>query len=836
MLALLLAAALGSPQRVGPQDEGTRLPTSHLIHPAGDVWTLPGRPVDLAISPDGATVFVKDNTGLRVLDARSGKQRQALESHEGASLTGLAVSRAGTKVLFTSAGNALHLFGAGAGGVFELLRSFALPGPEGKGASFPCGVAFSRDETQAWVCLSRNNSLALVNLRDGQIVREISVGIAPYDLAVIGTSAHVSNQGGPRAKPGERTAPSAGTDTPVDARGVATGGSVSIVDLEAGRETAQIPVGLQPCGVIALPERGAVLVANANDDSVSWIDLAARRETRRIRTRPLPTLPFGSMPNALALSPDHRTLYVANAGNNAVAVVDVTGTPVVTGFLPTAWYPTAIVAHGDRVFVTSAKGLGSRSERRKPEEGRNSHDHLGTVQRIAVPTQRALNAWTTQVRADCRAPQMLAALERTGSANTPPVPVPTRLGDSSVFRHVVYVIKENRTYDQVFGDMAKGGGDPRLCTFPEEVTPNHHALADEFVLLDNYYCNGVLSADGHSWATEGNVTPYLERAFGGFSRSYTFGDDPITYSSTGFLWDHVLAGGLSFRNYGEMDYAEPPAGMTARQIWAEHIAGKRTVFSQNIGIERLRRYSCRDYPGWNMNIPDQVRIDRFLEEFKGFEKEGTIPYLTIVYLPQDHTGGGVTPRAHLADNDLAIGRLVDAVSHSRFWKDTVIFINEDDPQNGFDHVDGHRSLCLVASPYTKRGAVVGDFYNQTAVLHTILRIFGLPPMNQQDASAPLMASCFTPTPDFTPYTARPNRVPRDEFKNPATMSPEELSWERILAKIPLQRTGMKSEADLDNLNRMVWHAMKGYATPYPAEWSGAHGRGLKARGLSLGGG
>lgn len=830
MLALLLAVALAPQKQVGE----TLLPTSRLIHPAGDVWSVPGRPVDLQLSPDGGTVFVKESGGLRIFDAESGKQKQALASPEGASLTGLTVSRAGTKVLFTSAGNALHVYGAGADGVFELLKSLPLPGPEGKGASFPCGVAFTRDETRAWVCLSRNNTLALVNLRDGTLEKEIPVGVAPYDLAIVGSTAYVSNQGGPRPKGGARTAPSAGTETETDERGVAQGGSLSIVDLEAGRELAQVPTGLQPCDVLALPERGAVLVANANDDTVSWIDTATRRETRRIATRPLPNLPFGSMPNALALSPDHRTLYIANAGNNAVAVVDVSGTPALTGFLPTAWYPTAIATHGRRVFVASAKGLGSRAEKRAPEDGRNSHDHLGTVQRIPAPAPATLAQWTAQVKLDGRAPQILASLERTGTADTPALPVPARLGDPSVFKHVIYVIKENRTFDQVFGDMPKGDGEPKLCVFPEEITPNHHALANEFVLLDNYYCNGVLSADGHSWATEGNVTPYLERAFGGFSRSYTFGDDPLTYSSTGFLWDHVLAGGLSFRNYGEMDYAEPPAGMNARQIWDAYKAGSRTVFTQKIGIKRLRRYSSRDYPGWNMNIPDQLRMDRFLDEFKGFEKDGTLPNLTLLYLPQDHLGGGVSARSHMADNDLAIGRLVDAVSHSRFWKDTVIFINEDDPQNGYDHVDGHRSICLVVSPYTQRGALVSDFANQTSVLHTILRIFGLPPMNQQDASAPLMASCFTPTPDFKPYTVRPNNVPLDEFKNPATMTPEELHWERILAKIPLQRTGMKSEQDLDNLNRMVWHAMKGYQTPYPAEWAGAHGRGLKAKGLVLG--
>ncbi|MCB8932522.1 MAG: bifunctional YncE family protein/alkaline phosphatase family protein [Chthonomonadaceae bacterium] len=832
LTASLLALATLAPQ-VGPQGDSPALPTGRIIHPAGSVLEVPGRPVDLALSPDGSTVFVKDNTGLRILDAKGWTERQALTSPEGTSLTGLAVSRSGRRVLLSSSGNAVHEYATIDGTTYRLLRSFQAAGPKGEGASFPCGIALSPDETLAYVCLSRNNTLGVLRLRDGEWLAQIPVGVAPYEVALDGNVAYVTNQGGDKPKAGAPTAPSAGTETEVDERGIAKGGSLSIVDLEARREVATVPVGLQPAGLVALPEEGLVLVANANDDSVSWVDVRTRKELSRLITKPDSKLPFGSMPNALALSSDHRTLYVANAGNNAVAVVDLSNArrPQIRGFVPAGWYPTALAVDQQTLLVASAKGVGSRTVRRNPEEGWNSHDHSGTVQRIDLAGD--LRTWTQTVKADLHVPQILASYERRSAAGIAASPVPQRLGDPSVFNHVIYVIKENRTYDQMFGDMPKGDGMAALCTFKEENAPNHRALANEFVLLDNYYCNGVLSADGHSWATEGNVTPYLERAFGGFSRSYTFGDDPLTYSSTGFLWNHVLAGGLSFRNYGEMDYAEPPKGMTGKQVWEEYVAGKRTVFSQNMGIEHLRRYSCRDYPGWNMNIPDQLRVDRFLEEFREFEKDGKLPNLLLVYLPQDHLGGAATARSNMADNDLAVGRLVEAVSKSRFWKDTVIFINEDDPQNGYDHVDGHRSICLVASPYTKRGSVVSEFYNQTAVLHTILQIFGLPPMNQQDASAPLMTTCFTDTPDFRPYTARPNQVPLDEFKNPSTMSAQERYWERILAKIPLNRTGTKTLEDMDNLNRMMWHAMRGYDTPYPAEWAGAHGRGLAKRGLKV---
>jgi phospholipase C len=398
---------------------------------------------------------------------------------------------------------------------------------------------------------------------------------------------------------------------------------------------------------------------------------------------------------------------------------------------------------------------------------------------------------------------------------------------------VIYVIKENRTFDQVFGDIKEARSKPSLCVFPENITPNHHSLARRFGILDNYYCNGVLSADGHSWATEGNVTPYLERAFGGFARSYTFGDDPITYSSSGFLWDHVLDAGLSFRNYGEMDYAKPPAGMKYQEIWAAYEQKKKTEFEQNIGVERIRRYSCRDYPGWNMMIPDVLRMDRFLKEFREFEQNGDLPSLCLIYLPQDHLGGGITTRSHMADNDLALGRLVEAVSSGPYWKDTVIFVNEDDPQNGYDHIDGHRSLCLPISAYSRAG-VNHQFYNQTSVLRTILHIFGLPPMNQQDAAAPLMRDCFQAKPNLDPYQSIAANFPLNEAPQPAKkQSAVERKWRAILATVPIERTGMKSEQDEDNLNRFVWHDMRGWETPYPADWSGPHGRGLSKLGLEL---
>jgi hypothetical protein len=365
-------------------------------------------------------------------------------------------------------------------------------------------------------------------------------------------------------------------------------------------------------------------------------------------------------------------------------------------------------------------------------------------------------------------------------------------------------------------------------------------LAEEFVLLDNYYCNGVCSADGHAWAMEGYATDYLEKSFGGWARSYPFsGDDPLSFAPTGFIWDQVLLHGLSFRNFGEMSRSEPrPAKATFLQIYHDYRdkTGKIT-FDHRIEIDTLRRYSCPDSPGWQMRIPDAIRADVFLKEFAGFEQRGDFPNLVIIFLPSDHTSGtrpgNPTPRAQVADNDLAVGRIAEKISQSRFWQKTCMFVIEDDPQNGFDHVDGHRSLCLVVSPYTKRGAVVSKFYNQTSVLHTMSRMFGIPPMNQMVAAAPLMTGCFTATPNFSSFRCRPNQVPLDEMnKEVSELHGAELHWALRSVAEPFEEV---DRADEDTLNRILWHSVKGVDAPYPAHLAGAHGKGLQALGLRLGG-
>ena len=833
---------------VGPAQGGTLTPTDQLVRPAGATVSFNGRPVDLVLSADAKRIYLKDNRGLVVVDADEMKVVQEIKFERGGgSMTGLALDATGTHLYATQSANGLLEFELGADGLATLRRTIPLAGPEGEGRSFPCGVALAADGRTAYVCLSRNNTLAVVDLTAAAVVREIEVGIAPFDVVLdaTGTRAFVSNWGGRRPGPDESTATSAGTPVAIDARGVAATGGVSFVDLTQNSVTQQIETGLGASDVLLSPDGSRLFVANANYDTVTVLAPDTGQILEQIVTRPAPDLPFGSMPHGLAISEDGRRLYVACAGNNAVAVVDLAtadGTAeqsIVRGWIPTAWYPGALVLRDDLLYIANIKGSGSRAAR-ESDGAFNTHRHSGTLQAVALPEAGKLAAWTEQVRADARVPQLLAALERAATAATfEPRPVPEHPGAPSVLEHVVYIIKENRTYDQVFGDLPQGNGQPSLCTFGRDVTPNQHALAEQFVLLDNYYCNGVLSADGHSWATEGNVTPYLERSFGGFSRSYTFGDDPLTYSSSGFIWDHVLATGRSFRNYGEFDEAniEPPAGQPGSWVgvFTDWKSGRHEYsFQQRILVENVRRYSSPRYPGWNMSIPDQLRADVFLEELKDFEKSGELPNLIVVYLPQDHTSGvsagAPTPQACVADNDLAVGRIIDALSHSRFWPKLCVFVIEDDPQNGWDHVDGHRSTCLVVSPYARRGTVISDFYNQASVVHTIERILGATAQNQLYGLAPLMSTCFADAPDLTAFDAVPNRIPLDELNPPKNAAaPSRQPLYVITAGLDLS---MPDRADEDAFNRVLWHAARG-DEPYPAQFAGAHGRGLAALGLRL---
>jgi YVTN family beta-propeller protein len=811
-----------------------------LIQPAGDTLTFSGRAIDLALSPDVKSLFVKYDQGVLVVDPETWKVRQQVGIGEGSSIHGIAVRRDGRHVYVTGNYNTLWDGDISAAGTLTFTRKATLLGKGGSGYSNPCGVALSPDEKTALVCLSLKNTLALVDLESDKLLREIPVGIAPYDVVVSpdGQRAYVSNWGGRPPGKTDRTADSYGTPVLVDKHGAALSGTVSVIDLKQNREIREIATGLHPSGLALTADGRTLYVANANSDTISVIDTENLRVTETVSVRPDPALPFGSQPNALALSQDGRTLYVANGGNNALAVVALRGdsrtNSVVTGFIPTGWFPGAVATDGKRLYIANVKGYGSRSGRGNGRQWDVSWA-LGSVGRVSIPTEAQLTNYTANALANARVPEALHAWERAQTGKKP-VPVPERLGEPSVFEHVVYIVKENRTYDQLLGDLPKANGDSNLCVFGRAVTPNHHHLAEQFVTLDNFYCNGVISADGHRWATEGNVMANLEKAIFGLKRGDGVGADPLYFSSSGFIWDDVLLHGLSFRNYGEMGKGSSsttrigPQRNTTRDM-LDNPDAYQLFYAPSSPVDVLKTYSSPRYPGWELNIPDVLRARVFLQELRESERSGHWPNFIFVHLPNDHAGGNPTPRAQVADNDLALGQIIQGISTSKFWPKTCIFVTEDDPQSGFDHVDGHRSICLVVSPYTKRHQVISQFCNQTGVLHTLELMLGIPPMNQMDALAPVMYGCFTNAPDLSPYTALPNQIPLDEMQRPvAQLHGKELYWAKQLAAMRF------TEPDLNDdnlLNRIIWHSVKGVDAPYPVAFAGPHGRGLKALNLKL---
>jgi YVTN family beta-propeller protein len=647
-----------------------------------------------------------------------------------------------------------------------------------------------------------------------------------------------------------------GTHVRIDARGIASEGSVSVIDLaEAGgasvpasrerngssvaspHQIVEILTGLHASALALSPNGRHLVVANDGSDTLSVIDTRTDKIVETIYARQNPGDLFGAQPNALAFDKSGKKLFVCNGTQNAVAVIQFkAGESKLLGLIPVGWFPGAIAfdAKHKMICVANIKGFTQgRPHRPGGQIEFNTKQYTGALSLVPAPSTRELAAFTKTALANLRYP-LLAQAKLPARAGQPAQPVPERVGEPSVFKHVIYIIKENRTYDQVLGDVKAGNGDADLCTFGERVTPNQHKFVREFVLLDNTYCSGILSADGHNWSDTAIATDYVERSFAGWPRSYPSGGeansaDALAYSPAGFIWDDALAHGKTFRDYGEFATSVSRWKNPARKskpkfldFYNHFLTGTNdVVIGCEPDIEPMRPYLMTNTVGWDLDVPDVFRASQFIKELKQFEAADNLPEFIVFWLPNDHTSGAKagspTPAAQVADNDLAFGQIVEAVSHSKFWKDTCIFAVEDDPQAGWDHVSGYRTTAYVISPFTKRGTVISTQYNQTSLLRTMELILGLPPMNQMDATATPMFDCFTSTPDFTPFTAVANNVPLDEMNPPPRrVSDLQLRKDALAsARLPLEKPDQCPE---DLLNRILWRAMKGPQTPYP-EWA-----------------
>lgn len=682
----------------------------------------------------------------------------------------------------------------------------------------------ARGQRLAIVPLIYNNQLAVIDLNGPGLIGRPAVGIAPFGAAINadGSVAYVTNWGGRLPKPGDLTAPT-GLDPKadqvvVDERGIASTGTVTRIDLATMKPTHTIAVELHPTGIVWDEERQRLYVANGNKDSVSVIDTAKQTVLRTISLRPAGLKLTGVAPTALAVSADGSTLYAACGGLNAVAVVNAND-GAIAGWIPSGWYPSSLSLSPDGKHLAIGALLGAGSSWREEPRKRFVHAYRGSVSVVALPDRAQLNSYTTAVLENNHLTQLTAAASRT-APNATPAAVPARAGDASLIEHVVYIIKENRTYDQVFGDMEKGNGDPSLVMFGNDVTPNHHRLADQFVLLDNFYATGGNSGDGHQWATQANETAYCMWP-GYVGRSYPFdGTDPIAYSDGGFIWDAALRMKKTARVFGEYAGRLPESDKEQRnKLFERWKKGEDFTKDWNITapIKPLNQILAKNYPAYTQSIPDVVRAQIFKAELKEWEKAGQMPNLVVLQLPSDHTRGTTpganTPRAMVADNDLALGQIVEALSKTPFWKKMAIFVVEDDAQNGVDHVDGHRTVALAISPYIRRGAVDSTFYSNQSMVKTIELMLGLPTLSLFDLIANDMRASFTNTPDFTPYQAVEPQQSIFEL-NPSLKALRGAARRDAMASMRM-RFDVPDAVPTETLNRIVWRQVKGANIPYP---------------------
>lgn len=845
------------------------VPVGQTVAPAGHQVPLPGmRPQAMALSLDESFLAVSGKTReLVILDAATGSVRQRVplpseaargtESAEPASgnilepdvkgqisYTGLVFSPDGLAIYLSNVNGSIKVFSVGRGGLVSPSHSIPLPAaaaPRRK-AEIPSGLALSPDGLKLYVCANLSNRLLEIDPRTAKVLRSFETGVAPFDVVMAGGKAYVSNWGGRLPRKGDITGP-AGRGTVVRVDGttrIASEGSVSVFDLASGLPVKEIVVHRHSSALALSPDGRWLVCANAADDNLSIIDTRtdAVKSTAWVKRSPADI--FGASPNALCFSSDGKTLYAANGTQNAIAVLRFDrrrGRAELKGLIPAGWFPGALAFRraGRTIIAANIKGL--PAEKQVDEgtgaPGFNSYQYSGSISIIPIPAKKELRRMTGLVYAGYHRESIREAI-RKPRRREKPRPVPERIGEPSVFKHVVYIIKENRTYDQVLGDIGFGNSDSSLCIFGEEATPNQHKMAREFVLLDNIYCSGILSADGHQWSTTAFGTDYLERSFAGWPRSYPDGMGPdeidaLAYAPTGFIWDNAIKHGLRMYNFGEFmmsecRWADPSRKGAPRwkDYWDEYLNKRGEVLiGSRPGIETIAPFSPGDTVGWDLDVPDAWRADFIIKKIREWENAGLMPQLILICLPNDHTSGtkwgSPVPEAQAADNDLAFGRIVEALSHSVFWNDTVLFAIEDDPQNGFDHVSGYRTTAYCLSPYTKRKAVVTTRYNTTSILRTMEQILGLPPMNQFDATAVPMFDCFTETPDLTPYDAVPNRIPLDRMNlEPKAIADALLRKNaRLSARLNFRMIDACPE---DTLNRILWHSVKGGGTAYP-EWA-----------------
>ena len=761
-------------------DGTTLLPNGWRIQPAGKHVRVGNMPLNLTQTPDSKYLIVTSNglarPAFHVVDIATWKVTSTIALEH--AWYGLAWHPDGTRLYSGGAGqNNVQEFNY-ANGVITRARTFALPAVTGQ--SFAGGVAIAPDGKTLYVTRVFAQSVSAIDLASGLVTRTVALPAEPYSdvVSADGRTLFVSLWGGARVQ-------------------VYTLPSLVLVE--------EYFTGEHPNALLMSRDGKRLFVACGSSASVWVFDTFSGEALEQISMSLMPNAPATATPNSLALSPDGNTLLVSTADNNAVAVVDVSngGRSVFNGFVPTGWYPTgAIFSHdGKQIFTLSGKGLVSAA---KPTDDDGQIRLQGGVSMLPVPDRVTLAEYNRRVLSLTPYSDALKL-----NPNVPVgSPIPRVVGGSSPIKHVFYIIRENRTYDSILGDLKQGNGDPSLNLFGPLVTPNAHALAQQFVLFDNFYVDADVSYDGHAFSTAAYATDVIQKIWQTFYANrggiYLGEGDGImrnpfgnlTAPESGYIWDYATRAGVSVRSYGEFV-----------QHLTKSAAGDVVAIESVPGLKGLVAPS---FAGFDLEISDQKRVDYWLQEFTGFVRDDNLPQLSIIHLGNDHTRGTApgapTPRAMIADNDLALGRVVEAIAGSVYWKDSAIFVVEDDAQSGPDHVDSHRSVALVASPFARRGFVDHTFYSTSGMLRSMELILGLPPMSTYDAGATPFFNAFQSTPDLSVYRRSTPNVALDE-RNPPTA---------IGAAASLSMNW--SDADLtpeEPLNEIIWRSVKGPDVPMP---------------------
>ncbi|MEV6115219.1 bifunctional YncE family protein/alkaline phosphatase family protein [Streptomyces sp. NPDC052109] len=837
-------------------DHGQVISSDQYLAPYGDRLVLNnGKIMSSSVSPDGthlAASVTDGGSALTIVDVKNWKVQQVVGtaasstprlSSNSVGQEGPTYSPDGTQ-LWLGQTDGYTKFTVNPDGTVANPTSVKIPADGAKHALVGQAV-FSSDGSTVYSAVNGQNRVVAIDAATGAIKQSWAVGNAPRDLVVVGGKLYVSNEGGRPAKPGDTTMNSYGTDVPADPKtGASTTGTVSVIDLaNPTAAPSSIDVGLHPTALYAKGK--ALFVTNTAGNSVSVIDTGKDKVVQTIDTQPWPEASVGYEPNAVTLTDDGRLLVTLGRAN-AVAVYRYKSPlePVsYVGLLPTDYFPAEITTVGNQVLVSNTRGIDAR--RPTTSAGHGTHDTTSSLTRFTLPDDRTVRSETAKVfQQNGWTPGSVT--QARGGSHARPVAVPARLGDPSTIKHVFLIVKENRTYDQVFGDMPEGNGDPSVTQFGENVTPNQHALAKQFGLYDNAYDIGTNSAEGHNWLMQADDPEYTESSAGEYARSYDTENDVLGHQKSGFIWTGAQAAGKTVRDFGEFQSIESkPAGATWQNLYCDaknmDATGQSTAYPIQTGsaIPSLNAVSAPGFPMFDLDVPDIYKYEIWKQDF---EKNGPAN-LNMFWLSNDHTGGPASAQAQVADNDLAVGKMVDEISHSKYWKDSAIFVVEDDSQAGLDHVDGHRAPIQVISPWAQHGTVDNHYYSQITMIRTIEQILGIHPMNQKDSAATPMRGAFSSHPDDTPFTAVPNRTsltdglktpptcgvdtpaPQDPkaaavpaAKVPADMQKLAAEWDAWKSKQHL--TGSHAVPDFANpaqMNHFTWYQTHNWKTPYPGE-------------------